>query len=349
MSQHFGTKFRRLAALGLALALSGASARADEFVNILTGGTSCVYYPMGVALSKIYADKIPGARPSVQATKASVENLNLLQQGRGEIAFTLGDSLIAAWKGDEEAGFKTPLKKLRGVSAVYPNYIQIVAAKDSGIKTLADLKGKRISVGAPKSGTELNARAILAAAGLAYKDLGKVEYLPFAESVELVKNRQLDATLQSAGLGVASIRDLATSVEINVVSVPTDIVAKAGLPFITAIVPANTYTGQTIISAGTLRVGNNGTTGMISNTVLNNSELVFARSNSFTYNGVIAGTGSLATDGTGIMTPGGVNTVTVGVTQSKRMLSARLTLVRCLAIPPGGLRGILRHALSRLV
>ena len=245
MSQHFGTKFRRLAALGLALALSGASARADEFVNILTGGTSGVYYPMGVALSKIYADKIPGARPSVQATKASVENLNLLQQGRGEIAFTLGDSLIAAWKGDEEAGFKTPLKKLRGVSAVYPNYIQIVAAKDSGIKTLADLKGKRISVGAPKSGTELNARAILAAAGLAYKDLGKVEYLPFAESVELVKNRQLDATLQSAGLGVASIRDLATSVEINVVSVPTDIVAKAGLPFITAIVPANTYTGQT--------------------------------------------------------------------------------------------------------
>ena len=245
MSQHFGTKFRRLAALGLALALSGASARADEFVNILTGGTSGVYYPMGVALSKIYADKIPGARPSVQATKASVENLNLLQQGRGEIAFTLGDSLIAAWKGDEEAGFKTPLKKLRGVSAVYPNYIQIVAAKDSGIKTLVDLKGKRISVGAPKSGTELNARAILAAAGLAYKDLGKVEYLPFAESVELVKNRQLDATLQSAGLGVASIRDLATSVEINVVSVPTDIVAKAGLPFITAIVPANTYTGQT--------------------------------------------------------------------------------------------------------
>ena len=246
MSQHFGTKFRRLAALGLALALSGASARADEFVNILTGGTSGVYYPMGVALSKIYADKIPGARPSVQATKASVENLNLLQQGRGEIAFTLGDSLIAAWKGDEEAGFKTPLKKLRGVSAVYPNYIQIVAAKDSGIKTLADLKGKRISVGAPKSGTELNARAILGAAGIAYKDLGKLEYLPFAESVELMKNRQLDATLQSAGLGVAAIRDLASAVDITIVEIPSALVNKLGPPYVKSIIPANTYTGQTV-------------------------------------------------------------------------------------------------------
>ena len=78
----------------------------------------------------------------MQATKASVENLNLLQAGRGEIAFTLGDSLSDAWKGNEEAGFKTPLNKLRGIAAIYPNYIQIVARADSGIKTLADLKGK---------------------------------------------------------------------------------------------------------------------------------------------------------------------------------------------------------------
>src|SRR5438105_4586444 len=129
------------------------------------------------------------------ATRASVENLILLQQGRGEIAFSLGDSLKAAWDGDEEAGFKTKLDKLRTIGAIYPNYIQIVATSDSGIKTLADLKGKSLSVGAPKSGTELNSRAILAAAGLSYKDLGKVEYLPFAESVDLMKNRQLNATL----------------------------------------------------------------------------------------------------------------------------------------------------------
>lgn len=238
---------RRFAGLMTAVivAVTPVAAKAQDFINVLTGGTSGVYYPMGVALSKIYGDKIPNTRPSVQATKASVENLVLLQQGRGEIAFTLGDSLVAAWKGDEEAGFKSPLKKLRGIAAIYPNYVQIVASKESGIRTLADLKGKRLSVGAPKSGTELNARAILGAAGLSYKDLGKIEYLPFAESVELMKNRQLDATLQSAGLGVASIRDLATSVEIVVVEVPKAVIDKAGPPFISAPIPANTYGGQT--------------------------------------------------------------------------------------------------------
>ena len=101
----------------------------------------------------------------MQATKASVENLNLLQAAAARSRCTLADSLADAWKGNEELGFKVPLKKLRGVSGVYSNYIQIVASADSGIKTLADLKGKRISVGAPKSGTELNARAILKAAG----------------------------------------------------------------------------------------------------------------------------------------------------------------------------------------
>ena len=204
-------------------------AQAQDFINVLTGGTSGVYYPLGVALSKVFTDKVQGSRPSVQATKASVENLTLLQQGKGEIGFTLGDSLAMGWAGDEEAGFKGKLDKLRGITAIYPNYIQVVATQESGIKSLADLKGKRLSVGAPKSGTELNARAILQGAGLTYKDLGKVEYLPFGESVELMKNRQLDATLQSAGLGVSSIRDLATSVPIVVVEIPAAVVDKVGI------------------------------------------------------------------------------------------------------------------------
>jgi TRAP transporter TAXI family solute receptor len=229
------------AALGVAVA---APAGAETFVNILTGGTSGVYYPLGVALSQLYTDNIADSRPSVQSTKASVENLNLLQEGKGEIAFTLGDSLALAVAGNQEAGFSAPLDKLRTVAAIYPNYVQVVASEESGIKTLADLKGKRLSVGAPASGTELNARAILAAAGLSYDDLGQVEYLPFAESVELMKNRQLDATLQSAGLGVASIRDLATSVPTVIVEVPADVVAKAGSPYMAATIPAGTYEGQ---------------------------------------------------------------------------------------------------------
>ena len=231
-------------AAAAAILLPAPSAMAQGFINVLTGGTSGVYYPLGAAIGKIFSDKIPNVKTQVQATKASVENLVLLQRGSGELAFTLGDSLKAAWDGDEEAGFKSKLDKLRTIGAIYPNYIQIVATAESGIKTLADLKGKSLSVGAPKSGTELNSRAILTAAGMTYKDLGKVEYLPFAESVDLMKNRQLNATLQSAGLGVASLKDLSTSSQINVVSVPKAIVDKIGPPFVAATIPANTYTGQ---------------------------------------------------------------------------------------------------------
>lgn len=123
----------------VSLGLSGPS-QAQQFINVLTGGTSGVYYPLGVALSQIYSKAIPEAKSSVQSTKASVENLNLLQAGRGEIAFTTGDSLSLAWKGATEVGFKAPLTKLRGIAALYPNFVHIVSAADSGIRTLADRK-----------------------------------------------------------------------------------------------------------------------------------------------------------------------------------------------------------------
>ncbi len=237
--------FKKLSAVLGAFLITISTSQSAEFINILTGGTSGVYYPLGSALTKIYGDNIKDSKVQVQVTKASVENLVLLQEGKGEIAFVLGDSAKDAWDGKEDAGFKTKLDKLRIIGAIYPNYIQIVASKSSNIKTLADLKGKGLSVGAAKSGTELNSRAILSAAGLSYKDLGKVEYLPFAESIELIKNRQLDATLQSAGLGVASLKDLANSLDVTVVSVPEAVVKKMGAPFMSGKIPANTYKGQT--------------------------------------------------------------------------------------------------------
>jgi uncharacterized protein len=231
-------------AVAAGLAFAPVSAKAQEFINVLTGGTSGVYYPLGVALSEIYGDGIDGVRTQVQATRASVENLNLLEQGRGEIGFSLGDSLVMGWEGNEEAGFRAPLTKLRRLAAIYPNYIQLVATQDSGITTLADLEGRSLSVGAPASGTELNTRAILAAADLSYEDIGQVQYLPFAESVELMKNRQLDATLQSAGLGVASIQDLATTNPTTIVEIPSDLVENIGAPYAAGVIPAGTYQGQ---------------------------------------------------------------------------------------------------------
>jgi TRAP transporter TAXI family solute receptor len=238
------SRFARYGLLAAAVAIAPISVKAEEFINILTGGTGGVYYPLGVALSKIYAEKIPGAKPSVQSTKASVENLNLLQAGKGEVAFTLGDSLADAWKGNTEVGFKSKLDKLRTLAAIYPNYIQIAALKDAHVKSLADLKGKRVSVGAPKSGTELNARALFGAAGMTYKDFGQVQYLPFSESVELMKNRQLDATVISAGLGVSSIRDLCASVDCVIVEIPKSVIAKVGTPYQSAPIPGGTYKGN---------------------------------------------------------------------------------------------------------
>jgi TRAP transporter TAXI family solute receptor len=120
----------------------------------------------------------------------------------------------------------------------------VVASKESGIETFEDLKGKSLSVGAPKSGTELNARAIFGAMGMSYDDLSKTDYLPFGESVELIKNRQLDATLQSAGLGVSSIKDLSSSLPITVVAVPASVAEKLGPPFVATKIPAGTYDGQ---------------------------------------------------------------------------------------------------------
>ena len=244
--------FKKISATFVALLVSGSISFSAEFINILTGGTSGVYYPLGVGLSKIYGEKIKGSKVQVQSTKASVENLNLIQAGKGEIAFVLGDSVKYGWEGNAEAGFKSKLNNLRGIAGIYPNYVHIVASKSSNIKSIADLKGKRVSVGAPKSGTELQARAILKAAGMSYGDLGKVEYLPFGQSVELIKNRQIDATVQSAGLGVASIKDLANSVEIGIVEIPESLIAKLGAPYVSATIPAGTYKGvdKNVKSAG---------------------------------------------------------------------------------------------------
>jgi TRAP transporter TAXI family solute receptor len=245
-----GTRFEASMRTGLiALALGWlltacAVAHAQASISILTGAQGGASQALGVALSQVYAKAIPNARSTAQVTRTPLESLTALEAGRAELAFAPSDAIDAAWRGDEEAGFRTPLRKLRGLSAMYDNYVQIVARADSGIRTVADLKGKRVSVGIARSTTELNARAIFRAAGLSYRDLAKVEYLPFGQSAELMKERQLDATLQSAPVGAVSIRDLASVVKVVVVAVPGELLAKAGESYKAATIPASTYPGQ---------------------------------------------------------------------------------------------------------
>jgi uncharacterized protein len=231
--------------LAVLVCLAATVAFAQTNLVILTGSTSGVYYPVGNALSTIFMKAVPGARSSVQVTQGSVENLKLLQAGDGELAFTLGDTLSAAWKGDHEAGFKDKLGRLRGVAAIYRNYIQIVVREGSGVKVLEDLKGKRVSVGPKQSGTELNARAIFTAAGLKYSDFSRTEYLPFGQSAKMMEKGELDATLQSAGLGVDSIRHLSTAVPIRFISVASETIKKIGdVTYVAATIPERTYEGQ---------------------------------------------------------------------------------------------------------
>jgi TRAP transporter TAXI family solute receptor len=234
-----------LSALACALAAAPVSA-AQTFINVLTGSSTGVYHALGVALGEVLDAAMPETKSAVQATRTSAENLNLLQAGRGDVAFAAGDVLSDAWKGNEVAGFKAPLRKLRGIAAIYPNYIQFIARADSGIRKLADLRGKKISVGVPKSATDVSARAILHAAGIDYKDFAKIEYAPFGESIELMKERQIDVTLQSAGVGASALRDLANAIDIVVVPIPADVIRNIDDPaYIPVLIPAYTYRGQT--------------------------------------------------------------------------------------------------------
>jgi uncharacterized protein len=234
-----------LVVFGLIFAIVNFGYAEESLITILTGGPNGVYYPLGTTLSSIYTQAIPGTLVTVQATNGSVENLRLLEAGDGELAFTLGDTLADAWAGNKEAGFAAPLRKLRAIAKIYPNFIQIVASDRSGIKTLADLKGKNVSVGPKGSGTELNAAAIFKAAGFSFSDLAKVDHSPFGNAARLVLEGKLDATLQSAGLGVESIRHLLASRRTRLIPIPADVVAKVGSAvYVAATIPANTYDGQ---------------------------------------------------------------------------------------------------------
>jgi len=188
---------------------------------------------------------MPGANVTVQSTNGSVANLRLLEAGDGEVAFSQGDSLADAWAGNKEAGFDVPFTKLRAIARIYPDFVQIVASNRSGIKTLADLKGKRVSVGAEASGTAMSAAAIFGAAGVAFSDLAKVDHTPFGSSVRSVEQGALDATLQTAGLGVESIRHLLASGQATLVPIPPEVVAKvASQGYVTGTIPAGTYDNQ---------------------------------------------------------------------------------------------------------
>lgn len=214
---------------------------AQKFINIATGGTAGTYFPLGGALADILNKNIPGCNASAQSTGASVANVNLLNQGKVDIAFIQNDIAFYAANGQEMFKGKQ-VAGLQGLATLYPETVQIVTLKKTGIDSIDDFKGKRIAVGAAGSGTEANARQIMAAYGLTYEDM-KVQYLSFGEAASALKDGNVDAAFVTAGHPTAAIQDISTSNDVVLIPVAADkadaLIAK--YPFYTKLtIKANT-------------------------------------------------------------------------------------------------------------
>jgi len=234
-----------LIALGLLVVLAGPSDADETMITILTSTPSGIWHSYGVTLSSIYDKAMPGANVTVQATAASVENLRLLEAGDGELGFTNGDALADAWAGNKEAGFDPPFRKLRTVANLYPQFLQIAASDRSGIRTLADLKGKHVSLGPEGSATALEAAAIFKADGFTASDLKDFVHEPFAPSFRMVGDGALDAAVTSGGLGIGTVQHILASGQSKLIPIPAEVVAKVGSPvYVPATIPAHTYDGQ---------------------------------------------------------------------------------------------------------
>lgn len=189
---------------------------------LTTGGTGGSYYPYGGAMATVFTDNIEGIKVTSTASGASTENARLLDKKEADLAIMQNDVLDYAYNGTEIFKDEGALDNIATIATLYPEVIQIVVSVDSGINSIADFKGKKISVGAAGSGTEANARQILETYGITYDDLGKVEYLSFAESSTAVQNMTLDGFFCTAGVPNPAILELNTAVKVKIISLEPD-------------------------------------------------------------------------------------------------------------------------------
>lgn len=212
-------------------------------LSIATGGTSGVYFVYGGGFAKIISSNLEGYKATAETTSASVDNLILIGNGSSDIAFTLGDTALDAVSGRESFKKKVPMQAL---AQIYDNYTQVVAKKGSGINSIKDLKGKRVSVGAPNSGTEVIADRIFEAAGVDAKKGIKRQGLGVEESVAAMKDGSIDAFFWSGGLPTGAITDLVTSDDIVLLDTTayTDkLIETYGEAYRNATIPSGTYKG----------------------------------------------------------------------------------------------------------
>lgn len=207
---------------------------------IATGGTAGTYYPLGGGIANLIQDEA-GTNATAQVTGAAVENMRLISDKEVDLAITQGDIADYAAKGTEMFT-EGAVDNLQAIGALYQETIQIVVSEKSGIESVAELKGKKVSVGAPGSGTEVNARQILEVYGLTFEDLN-TERLSFGDSAKKIQDGGLDAAFVTAGAPTAAINELAATTGIRILTIEDD--------KIQAIMDKYKYYSQQVIPADT--------------------------------------------------------------------------------------------------
>jgi TRAP transporter TAXI family solute receptor len=235
-------------AVGAAAALTlGAAIAQQRTIAIGTGGTGGVYYPIGGALANLLSKQMPNMQATAQVTGGSVDNLKLIGSGQSEIGFSMADAAVDALNGEDKfKGNKVPLRTLM---VLYPNIMHVVSIEGAGVDKMSDLKGKRISTGAPGSATEVMAFRVIEAAGLDKDKDMKRERLSVAESVNAIKDRKIDAFFWVGGLPTAGVTDLAATPGVKIKMIDhSDAVAKMNAKYnnlyATSVIKAGTYPGQ---------------------------------------------------------------------------------------------------------
>jgi uncharacterized protein len=237
-----------LAAVALALLTANAAhAQPAQRLSITTGGLGGVYLPLGESMAQVLSRYIPGLRATAEVTRGSVENLKLIGAGKAEVGFAMVDAAWQAANGLEPFG--KGRVDVRTLMLLYPNRMQIVTVDGTGIARLADLKGKRVSTGAPGSGVELMALRVLEAIGLDARNDITQQHLGAVESVNAIRDRKIDAFFWVGGVPTAAITDLARTpgTKVRLIDHAEALDAmnrKYGPLYVKAVIPPSAYPGM---------------------------------------------------------------------------------------------------------
>lgn len=231
--------------LAIMMLLISVPAFATDYLGLATGGTAGTYYALGGDIAALWMAKIPDLDVTAQSTGGSKANIILINDGDAELATVQNDVMAYAYAGNEFFDNQV-IDSFQAIGYLYPELVQIVVAADSDIHTIADLKGKQVSIGAVGSGVFFNAVQILGNAGLGLEDIVP-HYLSFDESATSFQNKQIDAFFITAGLPNTAIVEVANKTDVRLIGLDEADMAKLTEQYayyVPVTVPAGTYNGM---------------------------------------------------------------------------------------------------------